>query len=46
MPAAQVSELIRDVTINIRAKQSQGDLIDHAAQIEGKSPSEFILDYI
>ncbi|MDS3860282.1 DUF1778 domain-containing protein [Thermosynechococcaceae cyanobacterium BACA0444] len=45
MPAAsQGSELTRDVTINIRAKQSQRDLIDHAAQIQGKSRSEFMLE--
>lgn len=35
---------IRDVTINVRAKQSQRDLIDHAAQVQGKSRSEFILE--
>lgn len=34
----------RDVTINVRAKQSQRDLIDHAAQVQGKSRSEFILE--
>ncbi|MCG5058782.1 MAG: DUF1778 domain-containing protein [Limnoraphis sp. WC205] len=34
----------RDVTINIRAKQNQRDLIDHAAQIKGKSRSEFMLE--
>ncbi len=35
---------IRDVTINIRAKQNQRDLIDHAAQVQGKSRSEFMLE--
>lgn len=34
----------RDVTINIRAKQSQRDLIDRAAQLQGKSRSEFMLE--
>lgn len=34
----------RDVTINIRAKQNQRDLIDHAAQVQGKSRSEFMLE--
>ena len=34
----------RDVTINIRAKQTQRDLIDRAAEIEGKSRSEFMLE--
>ncbi|MCX5964504.1 MAG: DUF1778 domain-containing protein [Cyanobacteria bacterium] len=34
----------RDVTINIRAKQTQRDLIDHAAEIQGKSRSEFMLE--
>ncbi|WP_110988947.1 type II toxin-antitoxin system TacA family antitoxin [Acaryochloris thomasi] len=33
-----------DVKINIRAKQKQRDLIDHAARVQGKSRSEFILD--
>ncbi len=35
---------IRDVTINIRAKQNQRDLIDHAAEVQGKSRSEFMLE--
>lgn len=34
----------RDITINIRAKQNQRDLIDHAAEIQGKSRSEFMLE--
>lgn len=34
----------RDVTINIRAKQGQRDLIDHAAAVQGKSRSEFMLE--
>ncbi|MBE9142152.1 type II toxin-antitoxin system TacA family antitoxin [Planktothrix mougeotii] len=33
----------REVTINIRAKQSQRDFIDQAAKIQGKSRSEFML---
>ncbi|MBE9079598.1 DUF1778 domain-containing protein [Romeria aff. gracilis LEGE 07310] len=34
----------RDVTINIRAKQNQRDLIDYAAEVQGKSRSEFMLE--
>ena len=34
----------RDVTINIRAKQNQRDIIDCAAEIQGKSRSEFMLE--
>lgn len=34
----------REVTINIRAKQSQRSLIDQAAKIQGKSRSEFMLE--
>ncbi|MFO8041482.1 MAG: DUF1778 domain-containing protein [Sodalinema sp.] len=34
----------RNVTINIRAKQSQRDIIDHAAEVQGKSRSEFMLE--
>ncbi|BAU10849.1 hypothetical protein LEP3755_13410 [Leptolyngbya sp. NIES-3755] len=34
----------RDVTINIRATQSQRDLIDCAAEVQGKSRSEFMLE--
>jgi uncharacterized protein (DUF1778 family) len=34
----------RNVTINIRAKKNQRDLIDRAAEIQGKSRSEFMLD--
>ncbi|MEP0919475.1 DUF1778 domain-containing protein [Leptolyngbya sp. DQ-M1] len=34
----------RDVTINIRATQSQRDLIDYAAEVQGKSRSEFMLE--
>jgi uncharacterized protein (DUF1778 family) len=34
----------RDVTINIRAKQHQRDVIDHAAELQGKSRSEFMLE--
>ncbi|WP_341734952.1 DUF1778 domain-containing protein [Microcoleus sp. EPA2] len=35
---------IRDLIINIRMNQPQSDLIDRAAQIQGKSPSEFMVD--
>lgn len=34
----------RDVTINIRAKQSQRNLIDRAAEVQGKSRSDFMLE--
>lgn len=34
----------RDVTINIRATQHQRDLIDYAAEVQGKSRSEFMLE--
>lgn len=34
----------RDVKINIRAKQNQRNLIDRAAQVQGKSRSEFMLE--
>jgi uncharacterized protein (DUF1778 family) len=34
----------RDVTINIRAKQNQRDVIDRAAEVQGKSRSEFMLE--
>ena len=34
----------RDVTINIRAKQNQRDIIDRAAEVQGKSRSEFMLE--
>jgi uncharacterized protein (DUF1778 family) len=32
------------VTINIRAKKNQRDLIDRAAELQGKSRSEFMLE--
>jgi uncharacterized protein (DUF1778 family) len=34
----------RDVTINIRAKQNQRDIIDRAAELQGKSRSEFMIE--
>jgi len=34
----------RDLTINIRLNQPQSDLIDRAAQIQGKSSSEFMVE--
>jgi uncharacterized protein (DUF1778 family) len=43
-PIPSPASSIRDVTINIRAKQEQRDLIDHAAEIQGKSRSEFMLE--
>lgn len=39
-----MSHKTRDVTINIRAKQSQRDLIDLVAEIQGKSRSDFMLE--
>lgn len=33
----------RDVTLNIRARRSQRDLIDEAAELLGKSRSDFML---
>ena len=35
---------IRDVTINIRIKKEQRDLIDQAAAVQRKSRSEFMLE--
>ena len=44
-PASEESaSQTRDVTINIRAKANQRALIDHAAQLQGKSRSEFMLE--
>lgn len=34
----------RDVNINIRAKRTQRDLIDQAAELQGKSRSDFMLE--
>jgi uncharacterized protein (DUF1778 family) len=34
----------RDLIINIRMNQPQSDLIDRAAQIQGKSPSQFMVE--
>jgi uncharacterized protein (DUF1778 family) len=34
----------RDVNINIRVKKSQRDLIDRAAEVQGKTRTDFILD--
>ncbi|MFN4862663.1 MAG: DUF1778 domain-containing protein, partial [Pseudanabaena sp.] len=31
----------RDVTINIRVKQEQRNIIDRAAEVQGKTRSEF-----
>lgn len=44
-PASEESvSQTRDVTINIRAKPNQRALIDRAAQLQGKSRSEFMLE--
>lgn len=42
--AKDLDNQIRDITINIRAKQNQRDLIDRAAEVQGKSRSEFMLE--
>ncbi|MBD6616335.1 DUF1778 domain-containing protein [Komarekiella sp. 'clone 1'] len=34
----------RNITINIRAHQTQRDLIDHAAEALGKNRSDFMLE--
>lgn len=34
----------RDVTINIRVKQEQRNIIDRAAEVQGKTRSEFMLE--
>lgn len=34
----------RETTINLRASASQRALIDHAAQVQGKSRTEFMLE--
>lgn len=34
----------RDININIRAKRTQRDLIDQAAEVLGKSRSNFMLE--
>ena len=45
IPASEESvSQTRDVTINIRAKLNQRALIDRAAQLQGKSRSEFMLE--
>ena len=44
-PASEESaSQTRDVTINIRAKADQRALIDRAAELQGKSRSEFMLE--
>lgn len=44
-PASEESvSQTRDVTINIRAKPNQRAVIDRAAQLQGKSRSEFMLE--
>ena len=35
---------MRDAAINLRARPEQRDLIDHAAELLGKSRSEFMLE--
>ena len=44
-PASEESvSQTRDVTINIRVQPNQRALIDHAAHLQGKSRSEFMLE--
>lgn len=38
------STLLRETTINLRAPAAKRDLIDHAAEIAGKTRSAFMLD--
>ena len=44
LSSAQSVSQTRDVTINIRVKKEQRDLIDQAAEVQGKSRSEFMLE--
>lgn len=44
MEAVRPSSQIRDQAINIRASRRQRDLIDRAAQVLGKSRSDFMLE--
>ena len=41
---SQNSNQTRDININIRAKRTQRDLIDEAAELLGKTRSEFMLE--
>jgi uncharacterized protein (DUF1778 family) len=42
--ASSNSVLIRDIAINLRARAADRDLIDRAAQTQGKTRSEFMLE--
>jgi uncharacterized protein (DUF1778 family) len=47
MPSPEAQETgsqTRDININIRAKRTQRDLIDQAAEILGKTRSDFMLE--
>jgi uncharacterized protein (DUF1778 family) len=47
MQSTEISESgsqTRDININIRAKRTQRDLIDRAAEILGKTRSDFMLE--
>lgn len=44
MAAVRPSSPLRDQAINIRASRRQRDLIDRAAQVLGKSRSDFMLE--
>jgi uncharacterized protein (DUF1778 family) len=41
---SESSGQIRDININIRAKRTQRDLIDQAAELLGKTRSDFMLE--
>jgi len=41
---SESSGQIRDININIRAKRTQRDLIDQAADLLGKTRSDFMLE--
>jgi uncharacterized protein (DUF1778 family) len=44
MPPTESSGLTRDININIRAQRRQRDLIDQAAELLGKTRSDFMLE--
>lgn len=43
-PPTESGGQTRDININIRAKRAQRDLIDQAAELLGKSRSDFMLE--
>ena len=44
MPTTETSGPTRDININIRAQRRQRDLIDQAAELLGKTRSDFMLE--